>query len=92
MAVFHDITDVKHTEERLAYRAYHDALTGLPNRQLCGDRLKMALNHASRRDLTVGVLFLDLDDFKDINDSLGHHYGDLLLQEVAGRTVEKLLS
>ncbi len=85
VAVFRDITDMKDLEERLSFQAYHDALTGLPNRLLCSDRLKMALDRAARNDLKVGVIFLDLDDFKKINDSLGHHLGDVLLQEVAER-------
>ena len=85
VAVFRDITDIKDLEERLSFQAYHDALTGLSNRQLCTDRLKMAINRAERNDLTVGVIFLGLDDFKKINDSLGHHLGDVLLQEVAER-------
>jgi len=80
-----DITDRKLAEERVQYLAYYDALTGLPNRTLLQDRLAKALASARRRNDKVALLFLDLDRFKDINDSLGHSLGDLLLQEVAAR-------
>jgi diguanylate cyclase (GGDEF)-like protein/PAS domain S-box-containing protein len=71
--------------ERVQFLAYFDALTGLPNRTLLQDRLAKALAAARRQKHKVALLFLDLDRFKDINDSLGHSVGDLLLQEVAGR-------
>lgn len=80
-----DITDRKVAEERVAFLAYYDALTGLPNRTLLHDRLVKALAGARRRQESVALLFLDLDRFKIINDSLGHSIGDLLLQEVAER-------
>jgi diguanylate cyclase (GGDEF)-like protein/PAS domain S-box-containing protein len=80
-----DITDRKAAEERVQYLAYYDALTGLPNRTLLQDRLAKALASARRRKDKVALLFLDLDRFKDINDSFGHSIGDLLLQEVAER-------
>ncbi len=80
-----DITDRKAAEERVQYLAYYDALTGLSNRTLLRDRLSKALASARRQEEKVALLFLDLDRFKDINDSLGHSVGDLLLQEVAQR-------
>ena len=82
---FRDITERKLAEERVQFLAYYDALTGLPNRTLLQDRLGKALAGARRRKDKVAILFLDLDGFKDINDSLGHSVGDLLLQEVAER-------
>ena len=80
-----DITSRKRAEAALKHQALHDSLTGLPNRTLFGDRLERAVAHADRRQQLVGVLFLDLDDFKLINDSLGHQFGDALLVEVATR-------
>ncbi|MFZ5586688.1 MAG: PAS domain S-box protein [Thermodesulfobacteriota bacterium] len=87
VGVFHDITEAKRSQEQISYQAYHDALTGLPNRQLFNDRLKVALAQAQRRGRGLAVLFLDLDNFKHINDSLGHAMGDLLLVEAARRLV-----
>src|ERR1039458_1534145 len=80
-----DISDRKVAQERVQYLAYYDALTGLPNRTLLEDRLSKALASARRRKDKVALLFLDLDRFKTINDSLGPSFGDLLLQEVAER-------
>src|SRR5450432_1687229 len=80
-----DITDRKAAEERVQYLAYYDALTGLPNRTLLHDRLAKALASARRRKDKLALLFLDLDRFKDINDSLGHSVGDLLLQKIGER-------
>lgn len=85
VGVFHDMTEIKLHEEQLRYQAHHDALTGLPNRVLFHDRLGVAMAHARRNENKVAVLFLDLDNFKRINDSLGHTIGDLLLKEVAFR-------
>src|ERR1039458_6145594 len=85
IGTYEDITERKVAEERVQYLAYYDALTGLPNRTLLQDRLTKALASARRRKDKVALLFLDLDGFKTINDSLGHSVGDLLLQEVAER-------
>lgn len=67
------------------FLAYHDALTGLPNRMLANDRLEQAMAHAYRSKTRVAVMFLDLDDFKTINDTLGHSTGDRMLTAVADR-------
>jgi diguanylate cyclase (GGDEF)-like protein/PAS domain S-box-containing protein len=82
--VFEDITQQKKTEEKLAHRTFHDALTNLPNRALCLDRILQALQRAKRRtNYLYAVLFLDIDRFKMVNDSLGHLAGDKLLQMVS---------
>ena len=80
-----DLSERKLAEERIRYMADHDALTGLPNRALLQDRLQQALAHAQRSHTRVAVLFIDLDYFKHINDSLGHQIGDGLLKMVAER-------
>ena len=80
-----DITDRKAKEERIQYLAHHDVLTDLPNRSLCVQRLQDALTHAALHHKQVAVLFIDLDRFKIINDTLGHHIGDGLLRSVAER-------
>jgi diguanylate cyclase (GGDEF)-like protein/PAS domain S-box-containing protein len=80
-----DVTERKVLEERLEHRALHDSLTGLPNRQLFLDRLGQALRRTTRQHNRVAVLFMDLDEFKVVNDSLGHEVGDLLLTVVAQR-------
>jgi diguanylate cyclase (GGDEF)-like protein/PAS domain S-box-containing protein len=80
-----DVTDRKFAEERLAHLAHHDALTGLPNRTLFQERLSQALLHAQRHRGIVAVLYLDLDRFKSVNDTLGHGVGDALLKVVASR-------
>jgi diguanylate cyclase (GGDEF)-like protein/PAS domain S-box-containing protein len=80
-----DITERKHAQEQVQYLAYYDALTGLANRTLLQDRVSKALAAAQRRNEKLALLFLDLDRFKIINDSLGHSFGDLLLQQVADR-------
>ncbi len=83
--VVRDITERKLAQERIHYLAHYDPLTNLPNRVLLRDRLRQDLAHAERNRWMVGVIFLDLDRFKLINDSLGHHAGDRLLQAVAAR-------
>jgi diguanylate cyclase (GGDEF)-like protein/PAS domain S-box-containing protein len=80
-----DISERKRSEEQIQFQAYHDALTGLPNRLLLQDRLNQALAYAQRRQGILAVVFLDLDHFKLINDSLGHASGDRLLREVGER-------
>jgi diguanylate cyclase (GGDEF)-like protein/PAS domain S-box-containing protein len=85
MQIATDITELKEAEERLSYLATHDPLTGLPNRLLFQDRLIHAINVARRKGNRLGVLFIDLDNFKAINDRYGHHTGDLLLKAVAVR-------
>ncbi|MDE3085366.1 MAG: EAL domain-containing protein [Acidobacteriota bacterium] len=83
--VFRDITERKQFEEQLAKHAFHDALTGLPNRRLFLDHLDHALRRSQRSDEQHAVLFADVDRFKIINDSLGHHSGDQLLIAIANR-------
>jgi diguanylate cyclase (GGDEF)-like protein len=81
---------IRLSEERLRHLSQHDVLTGLPNRFLLDDRLTMALKRAGRFDPVLGVLMVDLDRFKEVNDSLGHHAGDLVLCEVAARLLRSV--
>jgi diguanylate cyclase (GGDEF)-like protein/PAS domain S-box-containing protein len=83
--VFRDVSAAREMALRMAHSAEHDFLTGLPNRMLLNDRLGQAIAMAARHSTRVAVLFLDLDGFKRVNDSLGHPIGDRLLQSVAGR-------
>ncbi len=85
MGISRDITDRKQAELRIRYMALHDALTGLPNRSLLEDLLAHAIALAGRNGKRVAVLMLDLDRFKSVNDSFGHHIGDRLLEAVAVR-------
>jgi len=80
-----DLTDRKRAEQHLEYQAYHDALTGLANRRLFQEHLTLAVALAQRRKSVVAVLYLDLDHFKIVNDSLGHSMGDVMLREIATR-------
>ena len=92
VTVFSDISERKANEERIRHLAQHDALTGLPNRFTLAAHLEHALARAERSREKVGLMFIDLDNFKSINDTLGHHIGDRLLCEVAkriGRAVRK---
>jgi len=78
-----DITERKKYEEKIQQMAFHDSLTGLPNRKLFSDRLGIVLAQAKRNKKKVGIVMLDLDNFKDVNDTLGHDVGDILLKTVA---------
>jgi diguanylate cyclase (GGDEF)-like protein/PAS domain S-box-containing protein len=80
-----DVTKAREMQERLVHQAHYDALTGLPNRTLCFDRLQQILSWARRRNSIAGFLFVDLDRFKNVNDTLGHLAGDELLRQVAAR-------
>ncbi|WPE24768.1 hypothetical protein PshuTeo1_04420 [Pseudomonas hunanensis] len=90
VAVFADISSIKHAQAKLDYQAHHDPLTGLPNRTLFENRLQGVLTCAQVSNRQGAVLFLDLDRFKHINDSLGHPVGDLLLKGIAQRLKEQV--
>jgi diguanylate cyclase (GGDEF)-like protein/PAS domain S-box-containing protein len=85
VVTFRDITERKQMEEKILQMAYHDSLTGLPNRKIFSDRLDIALAQAQRNQKKVGIAMLDLDYFKGVNDTLGHDVGDLVLKATAER-------
>lgn len=98
LGIYHDITKMKENElnlklnsDALQHQAYHDILTELPNRLLFNDRLNQAITKANENDKKIAVLFMDMDRFKDINDSLGHTFGDMAIQNVASR-LKKVIS
>lgn len=84
-AIAHDISERKRFESQLMHQATHDALTGLPNRSLLHDRLEMAMAGARRKNCLLAVMFIDLDEFKQINELYGHKFGDQLLEKVSKR-------
>lgn len=85
VCISRDITERAIAEDKIWHNAHHDLLTGLPNRRLFLDRLEQEVKHAKRSSLPLAVLFMDLDGFKQVNDSFGHEAGDRLLSDVAGR-------
>lgn len=85
-----DITERKAHASALEYQSLYDGLTGLPNRTLVQDRLRQAIHAAEREQQPLALLIMDLNHFKDINDALGHHYGDLLLQQIGPRVLSGL--
>jgi diguanylate cyclase (GGDEF)-like protein/PAS domain S-box-containing protein len=90
LIVISDISELKKSEERIYYQAHHDVLTGIPNRITLYDQLENSLSLAMRQHTYGALIFMDLDRFKNINDSLGHHAGDLLLKEFTKRLREKI--
>jgi len=90
LGALRDLTARKHAEARIQYLAHHDMLTGLPNRAYLTERLTTILALARRHGTLVAIMFIDLDNFKTVNDTLGHHVGDVLLKQVAVRIKEVL--
>ncbi len=90
VSLFSDISERKAVEEHMHNLAHYDPLTGLPNRTLLADRLQQAISAARREKSHMALMFIDLDKFKPVNDTLGHHIGDLMLKEVAKRMLECL--
>ena len=86
--VFHDVSETRAMALKMSHLANHDSLTNLPNRMLLQDRSERALDHARRKKEKVAMIILDVDNFKNINDSVGHAIGDLLLKNIAGRLLE----
>ena len=90
VGISRDVTDLKQAEETIRHMAYHDALTGLPNRRLFHEQLKLELTHARRNQTKLALFMLDVDNFKHVNDTLGHDMGDKLLC-VVGRRISGIL-
>ncbi|MBC3930822.1 sensor domain-containing phosphodiesterase [Undibacterium curvum] len=90
LAIQEDITDKKKNDERIRHLAHYDALTGLPNRTLLEEKARVALRIAERNQEKIALMFLDLDHFKDVNDTLGHSIGDAMLIDLAGRLAGNL--
>ncbi|HQU16292.1 MAG: hypothetical protein B7Z66_00260 [Chromatiales bacterium 21-64-14] len=90
VAVFADITELKQSQKQLEHIAHHDALTGLPNRLMCHTHLQQAISTARDGNFEIAVLFIDLDDFKNVNDNHGHAFGDRILQDAAARLARTL--
>ena len=86
----HDVTERRALEQQLSYQAFHDSLTGLANRALFRDRLEHAIARTARTATRFAVLFIDLDDFKDVNDSLGHAAGDAMLRQMTSRLADEV--
>ncbi|PXW99388.1 PAS domain S-box-containing protein/diguanylate cyclase (GGDEF)-like protein [Sphaerotilus hippei] len=91
VGIFNDVTALRRQDDHIRHLAFHDPLTGLPNRALLLDRLEHAIDGAARLGEHLGLMFIDLDRFKQINDTLGHELGDRLLQEIAHRLRQQLL-
>ena len=89
VVTIHDITQIKESEQKLYYQAHHDTLTNLPNRMLINTRLEQSIQQATRKGDKLAVVFIDLDRFKNINDSLGHRAGDSLLEQLAQRLCQQ---
>ena len=85
--IIRDITEFKKNEENLKYQAYFDQLTEIPNRTLFSDRAENAINQAKRSDEGLAIIFIDLDEFKNINDTYGHEVGDIFLKNIAKRFI-----
>jgi len=85
LLIISNVSRRKETEAKLEYLAHYDSLTDLPNRYMFNDRLAQAIAHAERKKQLLAILFLDIDNFKHINDTIGHKMGDQLLQKIASR-------